>query len=85
MVFPSRGIDVETWVTASRECDVSCEVIGDQAQFKLGDTDTSLHLVMDSKVLDRLAEVAAQTQKQWLDVPSGEFANFTVTGSAATH
>jgi hypothetical protein len=35
MMFPTRGIAVETWVTTSRECDVSCEVIDDQAQFVL--------------------------------------------------
>lgn len=84
MLFPARGIDMETWVTASRECDVSCEVINDQAQFKLGDTDATLYLVMDTKVLARLVEVAARTQKQWQEVPSGQLANFTVTASVAT-
>jgi hypothetical protein len=68
-------------VTTSRECDVSCEVIDDQAQFVLGDGDTSLHLVLDRRALARLAEVVVRTQKQWQDVPSGEFADFTVTAS----
>ena len=59
-------------------------VVGAVPQFKLGGTDTSLHLVMDSKALAKLVEVAARTQRQWQDVPAGEFANFTVTTSAGT-
>lgn len=82
-MFTSRGIAVETWITASRDCDMLCEVVGDQAQFKLGGTETSLQLVMDSKALAKLVEVAVRTQQQWQDVPAGEFANFTVTTSAA--
>lgn len=84
-MFISHGIAIETWITTNRECDVVCEVVGDQAQFKLGGTETSLHLVMDSKALAKLVEVAARTHQQWQDVPAGEFANFTVTTSAATH
>jgi hypothetical protein len=80
-VFLSRGIALDTWVTASRECDISCEVIGDQAQLTLGHNTGSLNLVLDNGGLAGLIEIAVDAWTRWQAVPEGELASFTVTNA----
>jgi len=78
-VFLSRGIALDTWVMASRECDISCEVIGNQAQLTLGHDTGSLNLVLDDGGLAGLVEIAVDAWTRWQAVPEGELANFKVT------
>jgi hypothetical protein len=80
-VFLSRGIALDTWVVASRDCEISCEVVGDQAQFVLGHAAGSLNLVLDQGGLANLVEIAVKTWTQWQTVPEGKMASFTVTAS----
>lgn len=80
-MFLSRGIALDTWVMASRECDISCEVIGNQAQLTLGHNTGSLNLVLDDGGLASLIEVAVDAWTRWQAVPAGELANFTVTNA----
>lgn len=43
-VFTSQGIATDSWVLISGDCELSCEVVGDQAQFEFGHGTSSLHL-----------------------------------------
>ena len=55
------GIALDAWVTIDRECDMTFEVIGGQAQLTLGHRAGSLQLVMDEAGLAKLVDVAQQT------------------------
>ena len=78
-MFLSQGISVDTWVTASRDCEISCEVVCDQAQFTLGHATGSLNLVLDQGGLANLADIVAETIARWRAVPEGEQASFSLT------
>lgn len=71
-MFLSQGIAVDTWVMASRDCDMSCEIVGDQAQFTFGHASGSLNLVLDQAGLAKLADIVAASRTQWQATPTGE-------------
>ncbi|HWC80765.1 MAG TPA: hypothetical protein VG756_12480 [Pseudonocardiaceae bacterium] len=71
-MFTHRGIGLATWASVDEDCSLSCEVIGDQAQFDVGHATGMLHLVVDQGALARLAEITAEALSAWRATPHGE-------------
>jgi hypothetical protein len=75
-------IITNTWVAVEVDdtCSLSCEVVGDQAQFQFGHGgDGSLSLVINEGSLERLARLANEAVERWGAIPEGHEVSFTVT------
>jgi hypothetical protein len=68
-VFTSQGIAMDSWVLMSGDCALSCEVIGDQAQFEFDHGTSSLHLNASEEGLAKLVQVATEALHKLLAVP----------------
>lgn len=55
------GIALDTWVTIDRDCDMTHEVVAEQAQITLGHPTGTLQLILDESGLSKLLEIAHQT------------------------
>ena len=55
------GIGLDVWVNIDRDCDMSHEVVGDQAQFTLGHRNGTLQLILDEAGLTQLVDEARKT------------------------
>lgn len=55
------GIALDTWVTIDRDCDMTHEVVAEQAQITLGHPTGTLQLILDERGLTKLLEVANKT------------------------
>lgn len=73
-----RGIAVDSWVVVDDECELKCEVAGDQAQFAFGHRTGSLNLVVSPVSLAKLARMATEAFTRLEAVPVGETASFSV-------
>jgi hypothetical protein len=75
-------IITNTWVAVEVDdtCSLSCEVVGDQAQFQFGQgRDGSLNLVINESSLERLARLVNDALERWGEIPEGHEVSFTVT------
>ncbi|MGH3436525.1 MAG: hypothetical protein ACRDRN_08655 [Sciscionella sp.] len=77
-----RGIALDSWAMVDGECPITCEVIGDQAQFLLGHSVGSLNLIASETGLAALVGVATEALRRWQAIPHGEKVLFTVPPSA---
>jgi hypothetical protein len=82
-MFTHRGIAVDSWVMMEDECAVSCDMIGDQAQFTFGHGSGSLHVVATEEALAKLVRVATESLDRLRAIPDGEEVCFTVTADEA--
>lgn len=78
-MIASRGIEVSAWATVDGTCALSCDVVGEQAQFELGSGSGSLNLIVSECGLERLAQVASEALERLRAIPEGEDVCFTVT------
>lgn len=78
MVFLNQGIAINSWIAIDGTCPVSCDVVGDEAQFELGTGEGWLNIHANEAALERLAQVFAEALRRWQEVPEGEEVNFTV-------
>lgn len=81
-MITSQGIGVDSWVMMDGDCAVSCEVVGDQAQFMFGHGTGSLHLIATEDALATLVGVAAEALRGFRAVPVGGEVCFAVTAPA---
>jgi hypothetical protein len=81
-VFTNQGIAVDSWVSVDGQCWLSCDVIGDQAQFDFGHSTGSLHLNVSEAALARLVQVATEALTRFQAIPDGEEVCFSVTAAA---
>jgi hypothetical protein len=58
-IHDRQGIAVSASVLMDGDCALSCDVIGDQAQFEFGTGTGSLSLIASEDGLERLAKVAS--------------------------
>ena len=75
-------IITNTWVAVEVDdtCALSCEVVGDQAQFQFGNSgDGSLSLAINESSLERLARLVNDALARWAEIPEGHQVSFTVT------
>lgn len=82
-MFTHRGISVDSWVLMEDDCPLSCDMIGDQAQFTFGHASGSLHLVATEEALEKLVRVASEALDRLRAIPEGEEVCFTVTADEA--
>ena len=78
-MFTSQGIATDSWVLINGDCALSCEVIGDQAQFEFGHGTSSLHLNASEEGLVKLVQVATEALNRLLAIPEGEEVCFSLT------
>lgn len=81
-VFTSQGIATDSWVLINGDCVLSCEVIGDQAQFEFGHGTSALHLNTSEEGLVKLVQVATEALHRLLAIPEGEEVCFSLTAQA---
>ena len=82
-MFTNQGIAVNAWVTVDGDCSLSCDVIGDQAQFEFGTSTGSLNLIASETGLARLATVANDALTRLRDMPPGQEVSLTVVPPVA--
>jgi hypothetical protein len=73
-----RGIAVDSWVVVDDDCDVQCEVNGDEAQFAFGHRTGSLNLVVSEALLGKLAHMATEAFTRLQEIPPGAESAFSV-------
>ncbi|WP_158880965.1 hypothetical protein [Amycolatopsis anabasis] len=59
-MFTYNGIAVDAWARIEGRCPISCEVIGNEAQFEIGTNVASLNLVITEDGLEKLLAAAAK-------------------------
>lgn len=53
------GIHVDSWVRIEGQCDITCEIIGDEAQFQFGGTFSSgLNMIVTEEALRKLVHAS---------------------------
>ncbi|MDV6012559.1 hypothetical protein [Haloechinothrix sp. LS1_15] len=72
-MFLSRGIEVDSWVRIDGSCEILGEVVGDEAQFRLGNPRaTGLDMVTDERGLARLVERCSEVLETMRSDEEGE-------------
>jgi len=82
-VLTVQGISLGTWASLTAECDMSADVIGDQAQLQFGHRSGSLCLVTDEPGLAKLLRLATDVLTQWQAADNGKRAAFSVPDEQA--
>jgi hypothetical protein len=74
-----RGIEAESIVTVHSDCDISCEVVGDdQIEFWFGPVTDGLHLYFDRPGFAKFMCVVDEMRVRTAAMPSVEQMPFTV-------
>lgn len=59
-MFTVSGICVDSWVRVEGPCDITCDVVGDEAQFRFGgERSTGLQMIVTEEVLENLVQKSA--------------------------
>ncbi|HEX5405955.1 MAG TPA: hypothetical protein VFX16_27075 [Pseudonocardiaceae bacterium] len=67
------GIEAESVVTVDGECDMSCEVLGDdQIEFWFGPVTDGLHLYFDKSGFAKFMRVVDEMRARVAKIPRGE-------------
>ena len=68
-----RGIEAESLVTVDGDCDMTCEVLGDdQIEFWFGPMIDGLHLYFDKAGLAKFMRVVEEMRTRVAKIPRGE-------------
>jgi len=59
-MFTHQGIALDSWAKIEGECVIKYEVVGDEAQFRLGPTQSVLNLVFSERGLENLMAKASR-------------------------
>lgn len=78
-----HGISLDTWASLTAECDMSADVVGDQAQLQFGHQSGSLCLVINETGLAKLIRLATVVLTQWQATDSGNRVAFSVPDERA--
>jgi hypothetical protein len=58
-VFTVSGICVDSWVKVEGHCSITCDVVGDEAEFRFcGAHSTGLHLIATEEGLEKLVHTS---------------------------
>jgi hypothetical protein len=70
-VFTMGGICVDSWVRVEGHCGITCDVVGDEAQFRFGGArSTGLQMIVTEDALEKLVHTsmdALRTMRAELD------------------
>lgn len=58
-MFAHQGICVDSWVKVEDNCNIRCEIVGDEAQFRLGGSSGGLEIIFTEGGLATLVTVGA--------------------------
>jgi hypothetical protein len=74
-----RGIEIESVITVQGDCDITCDVMGDeQIEFWFGPMIDGLHLYFDWPGFVKFMRVAAEMTARATAIPRGQRLEFTV-------
>lgn len=82
-MFTNQGIALDTYVQIDGSCTLSCEVIGDEAQFEFGHRTGALSLITNEDSLTKLANVATEALHRLRATQEDEEVSFTVVADNA--
>lgn len=58
-VFNMSGICVDSWVKVEGRCGITCDVVGDEAEFRFGGArSTGLHMIVTEEGLEKLVHTS---------------------------
>lgn len=58
-MFTVSGICVDSWVRVEDHCGITCEVVGDEAEFRFGgERSTGLHMIVTEEGLEKIARTS---------------------------
>lgn len=58
-VFTVSGICVDSWVRVEGHCGITCDVVGDEAEFRFGGAcSTGLHMIVTEEGLEKLVHTS---------------------------
>lgn len=59
-----NGIYVDSWAKVEGDCEIECEVVGDETQFRFGGRRTGLDLIFTEEGLENMAEKCTEALRQ---------------------
>ncbi|HWE88985.1 MAG TPA: hypothetical protein VG317_05920 [Pseudonocardiaceae bacterium] len=71
-MFTDRGISVDASVLVEGHCSVSCEVLGDQAEFTFGSDRGALSLLANEAALAKIARISTEAITRLQAIPEGQ-------------
>ncbi|MGQ0839144.1 hypothetical protein [Actinokineospora sp.] len=66
-MFTHRGIGIDSFAKIESDCPMTCEVVGNEAQFEFGHATHCLNLVITEQALHHLAAVVADALAKFAD------------------
>jgi hypothetical protein len=77
-LYVHQPIILDSWVRVEGDCPLSCEVIGNDANFEFGTKASALHLTASEPALIKLVAVATEALTRLQAIPNGAIVEFVV-------
>lgn len=77
-MYMHEAIVLDSWVRVEEDCPLSCEVLGNDANFEFGTKTSSLHLTASEPALIKLVAVATEALTRLQAIPDGQNVEFVV-------